>query len=245
MSDRRVASISESRCGLFLAGLLFVSMAQSAQEPSSGFTPIAPAAAIHTALQGQWGVVREWLKGKDYASAGEAVRGLSTLVHLYGYQAVDPAWQKRTAKLQAACTRLAEAVQRKAATDATQALEECGRLLEDMAKNPPMGPKVVAPDYKPVGSIKTWMLLLDGAYVDAKSAKTPQQLEQLTQAIAEQAHATAYLRTDARWRELSRDVRDTALQVAQIARKGELDAARQALKQVYQRCETCHNRYQK
>ena len=62
-------------------------------------------------------------------------------------------------------------------------------------------------------------------------------------AIAEEVNATAYLKNDAAWRKQSLEVRAAALQVARES--GDLTLAKKSLKEIYNRCEACHQKYQK
>jgi hypothetical protein len=214
----------------------------SAEGEAAGYVPVAPASAIHGAVESNLNLVRQWLVEKDYASAAEATTGLSALVRLHGHQSVEPEWRKRSEALRDACDQLAKAVERKSAADCDKAIAECTRLLGDMARHPPAGKPAAVKNFKPHGDSKTWMLLMDGAYVDAKRAESAKELEQSALALAEEAHVVAFLRDDAKWRLSAQEVRDAALRTARLAKEEDLATARKALKQVYQRCEACHER---
>ncbi len=202
-----------------------------------------PAAAVHAVIESQLKLVRQWLDDKDFDSATEAARGLLTLAQLYGHQGTDADWNKRSALLQKACARLADAVQRNSAAESAKAAAECARLLDDMRDHPPVSAR--RENSKPFGSAKTWMALMEGARVDAKRAETAKELELLTLAVAEEARIVALLRSDARWRRSSDEVRDAALKASRLARDNDRAAARKALKEMYQRCEACHQREQR
>lgn len=213
----------------------------SADEPNS-YVPLGAPAALHWALQAQVKAVRDWLAEKDYGSAAQTTRGLTTLAHLYGQRFADPAWKKRCDGLVEASNRLAAAAGKKSAPECQTAVEECGKLLDELGKNQPKeAGKTAVKGYKPQGTLKTWMTLLDGAYVDAKSSANAQELEQRSEVIAAQANALAYLRGDAAWRKYSLAVRDTALQVAEQAKANQFDDAKKSLKGIFQRCEACHD----
>lgn len=232
---------------LFL-GLLLIEgnpPAITAEEPA-GYTPVAPPVALNTALQASLKAVRDWVSEKDFESAAETTRGLAALAHLYGYQSADAGWRRRCTALQESVKQLAGAAQRKSMADCEKLAGEVTRLLDDLAKNAPDGDaKTGVKDFKPVGSVKTWMLLMDSAYVDSKSAKSAQEFQQLTQAVAAEANAAAYLRTEQGWRKEALAVRDAALQAAAQAKGNDLAAARLAAKNMRQRCETCHDRTRK
>jgi hypothetical protein len=213
------------------------------QPTETGYTPVAPAAALHAALQSNLKQYGDWVADKDFASAAVTARGVIALAHLYGYQSSDAGWKKRIAELTDSCGKLAASAGQKNAADCQKAIETCNRILAEFAKSPPAGAKAVEKSFKPPAATKTWMLLMDAAYGDAKFAKTPQQLEQLAHAIAEEVNATAYLKNDAAWRKQSLEVRAAALQVAKES--GDLALAKKTLKEVYNRCEACHEKYQK
>ena len=128
--------------------------------------------------------------------------------------------------------------------DCLKLLDDCNRRLGELAKAPPAAP---APDkaFKPQGSAKTWMLLLDASYSDAKTAKTAGEMELLAHAVAEESNALQYLRADSSWRKWSCETRDAAVAVAEKAKAGDLAGARAALKTVYNRCDSCHKGYKR
>jgi len=223
---------------------LLTPLPSSSAEPA-GYSPIVLASVVHSAVQSNLNLVRHWLDEKDFQSAHEAIRGLAMVVELYSYQSAEPEWRKKLSGFQAACAQLAVAIGRKSAPDSEKALAECSRQLEVIGKAPPTGAKVVAMNFKPFGSVKTWMLLMEGAYVDAKRAETGKEFDQLAQAIAEEANVARYLRSDAKWRTSADEVRDTALKAAKLAEGNDLPAAKKMLKQMYQRCEACHQRDKK
>jgi predicted RecB family nuclease len=229
-------------------GLLVIALAApslTADEPV-GYVPIGRPAAVHAALQIQLKAVRDWLDEKDFASAAETTRGLTVLAHLYGYQSTDADWRKRCTALQETSTKLAAAAQRKSKADSDKLVTDLTRLLEDLEKNPPPdNARGGAKDFKPQGGVKTWMVLVDSAHVEAKSAKSAKDFQLLTQAVAAEANAMAFLHKEASWQKESLAVRDLALQAAEQAKGDDLTAARTALKTMRQRCETCHDRTRK
>jgi hypothetical protein len=237
------------RAGLLALGvccLLHVSAASSGVEPASdGYAPVSPASAIHAAVQSSLKLVQDWLADKDFLSATEASQELTAVAQLYAYQSARPDWRSRTAILRETCLRLTAATRAKDADRCAKAVAECQRTLSDLATDPPPAEKAVQADFRPFGSNKVWMLLMDGAYTDAKTAKSASDVESLAYQIAEEASVVGHLRPEARWRQLSVDVRETALAVAQQARTAGLDVARRELKSVYLRCEACHQGYKR
>jgi hypothetical protein len=230
---RSTALVCAGLAGLFLA----------AERPA--YSPIASPAATRAATASSVKLVRSWLDEKDFASAAEAAQGLKTLAQLYGYQGDDADWLKRSAALQQACNRLHDAIARKSVVDCEKSATECSRFLDDLARNPPAGAKRTEKTFKPFGTTKTWMLLMDGAYVDTKRAETAREVELLSLAIAEEANVVGFLREDRPWRTSADEVRDTALRAAKLAADNDLSGARKTLKEMHRRCEVCHERLQK
>jgi hypothetical protein len=235
------------KCRDLLVGLLLLGLfgaGRSAEPVEQGYRPVTQPPVLQAALKGQLETVRGWLSEKDFPSAAEAAQGLTALARLHNYQGSQAAWQEKTAALASVAARLNGAARGKDAAECVRLLQECSRLLEELTRQPP-GPPAVVKDFKPPGSTKTWMLLLDAAYSDAKSARTPQELEQLASAIAEEINAYQFFRSDDRWRQHSREVRGAALAVAEKARARDLPAGKAALKSVYRACESCHERTRK
>jgi hypothetical protein len=205
-----------------------------------GYLPVTPPATLHAALQGNLKEVQDWLAGKDFASAARDARGLTALAHLYGFQGTDRTWRDRTAALAEACSRLSAAAGRKDAAGCDEVVRECTRLLDELRKRTP-GSRAADAAFRPRGDTRTWMLLLDSSFTDAKWAKDRKELELMAQAVAEEANAVQYLREAPAWRQCSRDVRAAALEAAGKARANDLAGARAALKTVSRHCEACHD----
>jgi Cytochrome C' len=210
------------------------------------YEPVSPPVALTSPMKSNLLAVRDWLRDKDFASATETIRGLTLLADLASYQSLDENWQKRCIEMKKGIAKLADASGRKSLADAEKALAECNQLLDDLVKNAPTGegrkPFAV---FKPGGSVKTWMLVMEWSHLDGTSAKTGKELEQTAQAIAEEANALVWLRNDAIWRSDCANVREAALKVATQAKGDDLAAAKKGLKTMYQQCEACHNRTRK
>ncbi len=225
---------------LFLAGL-----AGSWADDPGAYTPVATPRALLTALRMNLKIVEGWLNDRDYASAGQTAQGLIVLAQLQAYQSGDKDWQLRTKALAEAGGRLLAATKKKDPAACEKSVRECAVLLDELAKRPVPGPKVTAKNFATFGSTKTWMLLMDGTYVDAKSAKKPAELEDLAYTLAETLNVTSHLRNDAMWRTMALDNRKAALSAATKAAANDLDGARRDLKAVYAGCEACHQGYKK
>lgn len=217
--------------GLLLSCLLLC----PASEPAPA--PVSSISAIRAALKSNLEQVRSWLADGDFASAAQAARGLSALAWLDEQQGDAAGWRRQTAALRRACATLETAARRKDASAAARAADACAVLLAELAKEKPGNPRAGVP--APFGSTKTWMLLMEGAYVDAKSAP-PRDLERLAREIAEEIRVVSRLRSDPRWRKMSEDVRAAAVRAADAGRTQDLASARKAMKAVYHRCEACH-----
>jgi len=218
----------------------------SAVEPlDRSFTPVSPHTATHAALASNLKQVHDWLDEKDLLSAGQAAQGLAVVAQLHGYQSQDPAWREKTVAFQQSCDELIAAARAKDAAACGKHVQECERILADLAKNPPIGDKVVEKEFRPFGSTKAWMLLIDGDYVDAKSAETAKEVETLAQIIAEEANVISHLRADGPWRKSAIELRETALGAAKHAGAGDLESARSELKKVYAHCAFCHQGFKR
>lgn len=247
---RRVRDLAGAALGLASAlAAAAVTMNGSQGNASRGaatsYSPVAPAAAIHAGLQANLKIVRDWLADRDFASAAESAQGLVLLADVYAHQSVEAQWQDRAARLADACRKLAAEAKAERVEAADAAARECARLLDELARHPPSGDKVVLGDLKPAPATRTLMKLLDGTYSDAKYSKTPADMSNLAYVLAEGANLASHLRSDARWREAAIGMRDAAVRVAETAQKNDLDAARAELKRVYNQCESCHQRSRK
>lgn len=225
-----------ARAAAFASLLLGCFLLCPASEPAPA--PVSPSAAIQAALESNLEQVRGWLGDGDFASAVQAAGGLSALAWLCEQQGDAAGWHRQTAALRRTCAALEAAARRKDAVAARRAADSCAALLAVLAKEKPGKPKAGAA--APFGSTKTWMLLMEGAYVDAKSAATPRDVERQAREIAEEIRAVSRLRSDPRWRKMSEDVRTAALRAAETGRTRDLASARKAMKEIYQRCEACH-----
>jgi hypothetical protein len=225
--------------------LLVLPLSPAAEPTNRDYIPVSPAPALHAGLQASLKLVQDWLADKDFLSATEASQQLMALATLYTFQSAQPDWRTRGAELRATCDRLTAAARAKDAGRCAKAVEDCQRALSELAKDPPAGARSVERDFRPFGSNKVWMQLMDGAYTDAKTAPSAQDLENLVYQVAEEANAVGHLRAEPRWRQMSVEVRETALAVAKRVQSAGLDVARRELKSVYQRCEACHQGYKR
>ena len=208
------------------------------------YSPVAPPPAIHGALRSSLKTVRDWVEDRDFASTSRDAQGLAALAHLYVYLGDGHAWREKAANLLTAGSRLSAAARNKDAAACARIIRECDALLDDLARLSPGAPRVEK-EFKLRGGVTTWMLLLDAAYSDAKTARDCRELEQLALAVAEESNAARHLRADAGWRRMFADVRQSALDVAGRAKADDLAGAKAALKNVYRRCEACHDQSRK
>lgn len=222
--------------GLTVLGL--VSSLRTAEPAGNGYSPVAPTAAIHAALKTNLKTVEDWLGDKDFASAQQSAQGLAALAQLYILHGDASSWRAKTTALAAAANRLTAAAKAGDAAACADCTRECGRLLDQLAGMSP-GNRSTARNFKPAAT-RTWMLLMDGAYSDAKTATNSKDLANLAYAIAEEANAVAHLRTEGSWQKIAAEVSGKALDVATKAERNDLQAARAGLKSVYGHCEACH-----
>jgi hypothetical protein len=128
--------------------------------------------------------------------------------------------------LRAANGKLSAAIRAKDKGACDTHFETFRKGLAEAVRVDSTGDVVTDKSFRPGGALKTWMSLMDGAHADARTAKTAAQTRDLAYAIAEEANAVAQLRGDARWRQLSADVRDAALAAAGKADGDDLAPAR-------------------
>jgi hypothetical protein len=208
------------------------------------YKPAAPPAALHAAAQASVKAARNWLDERDLASARNSAQELAVLAQLFALQSKDTAWRQKTAALQQTAGRFGSLAGAKDQPGSEKALKEYETLLADLAGLKP-GQAPLDTEVNTFGTTGVWMRLLDGAYQDAKSARTVQELEHLALALAEEMNATARLRREARWQTFSRQVTETALAAVEQARKQGLQVGRTELKKVYARCEACHEGFKR
>jgi hypothetical protein len=235
--------MTSARFRVFSALLGLVLVAADPPGPNE-YKPVAPPAALHAAARASIKVAQNWLDERDLASARNSAQELAVLSQLAALQSKDPAWRQKTTALQQAAGRFGAAAGAKDQAGAEKALKEYEALLADL-DGLKAGEAPVDREFKTFGSTNVWMRLLDGAYQDAKSARTPQELENLALALAEEMNAAGRLRREARWQAFSRQVTETALAAAEHARKQGLQVGRVELKKVYARCEACHEGYRR
>ena len=215
-----------------------------------GYTPVAPARAILAGLRSNLKVVREWLDDRDLDSAAEAADGVRILAALSRCQRAADPWPQRADELAKQADSLMAAAKKKDAAESMVAWERCKKLLEELdALSPDLsngssggGAGRVA---QPIATVRGMMKLMDGTYIDAKTAKTSEDFKLFAFALAEEAHAMAYLRNDSNWPRHAEAVRDTALEIARLEPDSDLQTARRALKNVYEHCQACHKAYKR
>jgi hypothetical protein len=242
---KRRTMILLAACILMAALVTATKTASTAADGAgSGYTPVAPAAAIHFSTQAQLNLVRDWLDQKDYPSAAASVAGLAALVDLLGCQGNEPAWQEKIKALRTASEQLGSAARNKDRVECDKQCKECDRLLTELAKEK-AGSKASRSASPASAGTRTWMLLLDGTYSDARTTKSAKEMEQHAFTIAEEANLVAQLRKEGNWRDTALEVRQLALTAAEKAKAGDLDQARVQLKAAYQRCEFCHQGFKR
>jgi hypothetical protein len=209
------------------------------------YSPVVRAEPLLAAFQGHLKEAREWVLDKDYPSAAQSAQALAALTHLLSHHYSSADSQARVKDLRESIDSLAGKIKEKDQSGCLKAVTKCGSGSTALAALPEEADKASIKNYKPQGSTRTWMLLMDAAYVDGKSTKDPRTFEQQALALAEEVNASSFLRTDARWRQLSREVRDLALDAARKARESDLATARLTLKRANDRCEACHQGYRR
>lgn len=207
------------------------------------FSPVAPAAALHAAMKANLKLANDWLVDQDFTSAAEAAEGLVVLANVYKCYSDQSAWREKATALREACEDLIARAKDKDVSGCEKAVQQCDKLLAEAGANPPNGDRPATNDFKPPGSTKTLMKLMDGTYADAKRAKSVSDLSNMLLTIAEGANVARVMRSDPVWQERATAVREAALKAAQLKPDADLQLARQELKNVYERCQACHKAY--
>jgi hypothetical protein len=248
MTPRTRATASwAATAGLVLALVAVVpgpSDAPARPASAEAYAPVAPAAAVHRGLKTNLDIARGWIEEKDFGSAAATAQALAVLAELHGYQSPAGAWRAYTAALRDACLRLAAAARAKDRPACLKCLQECDQLLADLAKGPPPGEKG-GDGLLVFGANRVWMMLLDWAYADARTARSAKELESLAYLLAEEAQAVALQRPAPQWRQAAQGVRDAALAAVKKAQADDLPGARVALKKAYESCTACHEGFRR
>lgn len=214
------------------------------QTSPNGYKPVTPASTLQKALESNLGFVRQWLKDKDYKSAAQSVEGVEALALLYYHRGTSPQWQKETKVLRDLCEQLASLVEKKNGAMAKELVKKCEAQVKIIARLPPPVAKPVA-GFRPGSGTKTWMLLMDGAYSDARYATSPGELARYARELAEEANALAYLQQSAQWQKHAKAVSREAVAVSEMATTKNLTELKKAIQKVYQRCKACHENYRR
>lgn len=202
------------------------------------------AASLEVVLRANLKQLRDWLADDDLASAAQTADCMAALAQLMARQGADENWRKATFEFQQMCAKASSAARKKDGPASTKIAEELATRLELMKRSLPTGVHSGRKTDKLTGSTKTWMLLFDSTYVDAKSAMTGPALRQWAQALAEEADGVKALRADPRWQRWCDDIQKQALVAADKAPQ-DLEAARRELRKVNGSCEECHQKNRK
>jgi hypothetical protein len=204
-----------------------------------GFKPVASPAAMRMAAEMSLKGAYDWLAQKDLASLAQSGPELELMARLLAVQGNSPDWQKGTANLEDLAKKLPGACRSKDASKAGTILKGYEEQLATLAKTPAGEPQSAA-NFKATTNVKTWMLTMDFAYNEAKIARTPEKMSELSRVLAEEANAMQFLKGDTKWRTITREVRDLALESATAAADKKTDEAKGLLQKAFQRCEFCH-----
>lgn len=234
--------------GLTLLGTVTLFQAKDA------YQPLGQAASLLTVLQSNLKATGDWLGDKDFLSAAESIQCVTLVARMLSYQIDDPKWRELAKGLEEASEKLLAAARAKNAAGCDLLLKSCKTFASELASRRQLlsaaensAKRAIPPvkDYVSFGTTKYWMLVMDGTYVDAKTASSTEELEELAWALAEEANAVAHVRSDARWQKLARDMQSAAMDTIEATKSKDLAKARQVLKNVYVRCEACHQGYKR
>jgi hypothetical protein len=207
------------------------------------YSPVAPVRALVLALQVNLRIADEWLAEDDFDSASEAVDRVKLLLAFCELRAVNERWRRAVAELRWQCDQLMTLASAKNATDLRKDLKNMSTsvaALEDLA-----GEKDTSPiaSFKPPGTIKPLMKLLNASHTEAKLAKSMDELSAMSFTIAEAANVLRFLRDESEWYQRADAVKAAAIKVATLKPDIDLKVARQELKNVYESCQACHKAF--
>jgi hypothetical protein len=225
------------KCGIVVALTCLVVL------PSVAADPVA--SAIQSSLATGVGHAREWLAAGDFKSVSESVGGMQTLANLLRARGDAAAWQEAVGKVDAGVKGLQEAV-RSANRDAcAAALDNLERAAKSVSSVSVTGSP--QPPQRDAGGLRPLMLLMDGIRADAKVAVlTGRQADARNAAyvLSELGRVMTLSRPvsfkdQKKWSDASSGFIDASLRMAQSPAE-EGPAIRQLLRDVSQRCDSCH-----
>ncbi len=229
-------------CLIALPFLAAVCFGSHDDQSTAAFAPVAPPQALGRVLELNFDQVNRWCEENDLASAAQASQSALVLATFLARHAADKA-KSHADKLLTDCKALDKAARSKDMPSTRAQLTAANTVLPMLLQSLPAD-KPSWTDFKPSGSTRAWMLLLDGGYADAKSAEKADDFEAIALTLAEEANVVAFLKKEPRWRKMAFDVRDVALAAAKESQQNPTKA-RQTLRTMYPRCETCHRAYQR
>jgi hypothetical protein len=235
--------VSRSFLACLIASLSFAALRSGADDKSTNnFAPVAPARSVGRVVKLNLDQVERWCDENDLTSAAQTAQSTVVLATFLSRHA-DQKSKANAEQLVRDCTAIGSAARSKnpgqTRASVTAAKATLVNLLPQLSEA-----KASWVDFKPAGGVRAWMILLDAGYADAKIADQADDFEALALTLAEECNVVGQLRKDARWRELSVAARDAALVAAKESHH-DLPKARQTLRTMYARCESCHKAYQR
>jgi hypothetical protein len=227
---------------ILMTGLIAALGSGADDNSSSSFTPVAPARSLGRVVKLNLEQVERWCDENDLASAAQATQSTVLLATFLARQSGDKS-KAIGDQLVRECNAIGAAARAKNMTQTRAGLMAANASLSKLLNQRSDG-LVSWIDFKPSGNVRAWMVLLDGGYADAKIATEADDFYALALTLAEEANVVAELRKEPRWREMAHAARDAALASAKQSRQ-DLPGARQTLRTMFARCESCHQAYQR
>ncbi len=227
---------------IFLFGLVAAYGSGADDKASNSFTPVAPARSVGRVVKLNLDQVERWCDENDLASAAQATQSTVLLATFLARHADDKS--KSTAdQLVRDCNAIGASARGKNMAWTRDGLKAAKASLSKLLTQTSEAKPNWA-DFKPSGNVRAWMVLLDGGYAESKTATDADDFEALALTLAEEANVVAQLRKEPRWQQLAYSARDAALTSAKQSHQ-DLPGARQTLRTMFARCETCHQAYQR
>ncbi len=204
----------------------------------------APPHALQTALGANLDYCQEWLDGGDLKSLKQTAEGLLLLADLLQARQGNDTWRQSVEQFQTATKNLIQAAAADQADDCKQQLAAVDKAAKQLTVLPFPVDQAPRRNLRPAAGLKPMMVLLDGTHADAKRAVLFGEFDAARGSavvLAELGPLLASYRDDPKWNEHAAAFVTAAQQAARIE-GSDPKVYREALGQIYHRCEACHNR---
>jgi hypothetical protein len=202
--------------------------------------PDLAVAGLRFALEKHISRSADWLTEGDFKSLGESAGEATVLAELLRARSDDAAWQRAFGEAIAA----AKALQATAGSgDAASAMKSLDKLRSAVAASTRLVPTGQPLDLPASPGVRPLMHLASGVQAEAKVALltgNAADAKKAAAALAELARLMSNSRSADGWAEMSDDLRQACMAAAQSPADDKA-TLRQLLRDINERCETCHD----